>query len=59
MTSSGFPGEASGTLDYQCNRWRDGMIASLSYGYNVDVSLIQLAGHMQPLQNGGIRTPLL
>tara|TARA_B100000965_G_scaffold344051_1_gene314075 strand:- start:329 stop:1999 length:1671 start_codon:yes stop_codon:yes gene_type:complete len=58
VTSSGFPGEASGTLDYQCSRWREGMIASLSYGYNVDISLIQLAGAYAALANGGIRKPI-
>ncbi len=58
VTSSGFPGEASGTLDYQCNRWREGMIASLSYGYNVDISLIQLAGAYAAIANGGIRKPI-
>ena len=58
VTSSGFPGEASGTLDYQCSRWREGMIASLSYGYNVDVSLIQLAGAYATIANGGIRKPV-
>jgi len=58
VTSTGFPGEASGTLDYQCSRWRDGMIASLSYGYNVDVSLIQLAGAYAAIANGGIKLPI-
>ena len=58
VTSSGFPGEASGTLDYQCSRWREGMIASLSYGYNVDISLIQLAGAYAAIANGGIRKPV-
>ncbi len=58
VTSSGFPGEASGTLDYQCSRWREGMIASLSYGYNVDISLIQLAGAYATIANGGIRKPI-
>ena len=58
VTSSGFPGEASGTLDYECSRWREGMIASLSYGYNVDVSLIQLAGAYAAIANGGIRKPV-
>jgi len=58
VTSSGFPGETSGTLDYQCSRWREGMIASLSYGYNVDISLIQLAGAYAAIANGGIRKPI-
>ena len=58
VTSSGFPGEASGTLDYQCSRWRKGMIASLAYGYNVDISLIQLVGAYAAIANGGIRMPI-
>lgn len=58
VTSSGFPGEASGTLDNDCTRWRDGMVASLSYGYNVDASLIQLAGAYAAIGNGGIKNPI-
>ena len=58
VTASGFPGEASGTLDYQCSRWRDGMIASLSYGYNVDISLMQLAGAYAAIANSGIKQPI-
>ncbi|GIS40639.1 MAG: hypothetical protein Ct9H90mP13_04850 [Pseudomonadota bacterium] len=35
------------------------MIASLSYGYNVDVSLIQLAGAYAQLQMAELGSPLL
>ena len=54
-TTSGFPGETSGTLDSSYDRWRDGMRASLSYGYNVDVSLIQLASSYATIANNGVK----
>ena len=54
-TTSGFPGETSGTLDSSYERWRDGMRASLSYGYNVDVSLIQLASSYATIANNGVK----
>ena len=54
-TTSGFPGETSGTLDSSYQRWRDGMRASLAYGYNVDVNLIQLASAYATIANNGIK----
>ena len=58
ITSSGFPGEASGTLDTNCNSWRERKIASLSYGYGIDVSLIQLASAYATIANKGIKQPI-
>ena len=58
ISSSGFPGEASGTLDTNCNSWRERKIASLSYGYGIDVSLIQLASAYATIANKGIKTPI-
>ena len=34
------------------------MIASLSYGYNVDISLMQLAGAYAAIANSGIKQPI-
>jgi len=57
-TTSGFPGETSGTLDSSYERWRDGMRASLAYGYNVDVNLIQLASAYATIANNGIKNDI-
>ena len=57
-TTSGFPGETSGTLDSSYDRWRDGMRASLAYGYNVDVNLIQLASAYATIANNGIKNDI-
>lgn len=54
-TASGFPGETSGTLDSSYQRWRNGMRASLAFGYNVDVNLIQLANAYATIANGGVK----
>ena len=54
-TTSGFPGETSGTLDSSYERWRDGIRTSLAYGYNVDVNLIQLASVYATIANNGIK----
>lgn len=54
-TASGFPGETAGTLDSSYQRWRDGMRASLAFGYNVDVNLIQLANAYATIANGGVK----
>jgi len=54
-TASGFPGETAGTLDNSYQRWRDGMRASLAFGYNVDVNLIQLANAYATIANGGVK----
>jgi len=54
-TASGFPGETSGTLDSSYQRWRDGMRASLAFGYNVDVNLIQLANAYATIANQGVK----
>ncbi len=49
----GFPGEASGTLlDYQ--RWHDFEHATLSYGYGVATSVLQLARSYTALADDGI-----
>jgi cell division protein FtsI (penicillin-binding protein 3) len=52
-TGSGFPGEASGSLlDYQ--RWRDFERATLSFGYGLNTSVLQLARAYTALADDGI-----
>jgi cell division protein FtsI (penicillin-binding protein 3) len=49
----GFPGEASGTLlDFQ--RWHDFEHATLSYGYGVSTSVLQLARAYTALADDGV-----
>lgn len=56
-TGSGFPGEADGYLsDY--HRWRDVERATLSYGYGLSVTNLQLAQAYSVLANGGYRVPI-
>jgi len=51
--NAGFPGEASGILlDFQ--RWHDFEHATLSYGYGVAVSVLQLARSYTALADNGI-----
>ena len=51
--NAGFPGEASGSLlDYQ--RWHDFEHATLSYGYGVATSVLQLARAYTALADDGI-----
>ena len=53
ITASGFPGEVRGSLgNYQ--NWRPIKRATLSYGYGVSVTPIQLAKAYAAIANGGI-----
>lgn len=53
----GFPGEAVGVLPAP-PRWRPVEEATLSYGYGVSVTALQLAQAYMVLANGGTRYPL-
>ncbi len=53
ITASGFPGEARGELGCSGN-WRDLKKVSVSYGYNVSVTPLQLAKAYAAIANGGI-----
>ena len=56
-TASGFPGEADGYLaDF--HRWRDIETATLSYGYGISVTNLQLAQAYMVLANDGMRIPV-
>jgi len=56
-TGSGFPGERAGILPYR-ERWRDVEIATLSYGYGLSVTAIQLAQAYTSLANRGRLKPV-
>ena len=57
ITASGFPGEQRGSLgDYR--NWRPIKQDTLSYGYGVSVTLLQLAKAYAAIANGGIVNPI-
>lgn len=51
-TGSGFPGERVGLLPYH-SQWRDVEKATLSYGYGLSVTTLQLAQAYTAFANGG------
>ncbi|SHG00612.1 peptidoglycan synthetase FtsI [Marinomonas polaris DSM 16579] len=53
----GFPGEASGVLPSH-PKWHPSEIATLSYGYGLSVSTLQLAQAYMVLANDGYRVPV-
>jgi cell division protein FtsI (penicillin-binding protein 3) len=56
-TGSGFPGESPGRLQPP-ERWRPVEIATMSYGYGVTVTALQLARAYAMLASGGIERPV-
>ncbi|MCH8538353.1 MAG: peptidoglycan glycosyltransferase FtsI [Alkalimonas sp.] len=56
-TGLGLTGESSGMLSHR-NRWSDHELASLSFGYNLSVTAVQLARMYAAIGNGGILRPL-
>jgi cell division protein FtsI (penicillin-binding protein 3) len=56
-SGSGFPGERSGLLPLR-RQWRATETATLSYGYGVSVTAVQLASAYATLVNGGRRVPV-
>ena len=56
-TATGFPGEEEGFLPSYAT-WRDLDRAALSYGYNLNITTIQLAQAYSVFANGGIFQPL-
>ncbi len=57
LTTSGFPGESAGLLrDYR--HWRAIGQATLSYGYGLSVTPLQLAQAYAVIGNGGVRVPI-
>jgi cell division protein FtsI (penicillin-binding protein 3) len=53
-TGSGFPGEQSGNLPHY-QRWRSVHTATMSYGYGLNVTLLQLAQAYAVLAADGVR----
>lgn len=53
-TGSGFPGESAGRLPAR-SQWHPVEIATMSYGYGVTVSALQLARAYATLANGGLQ----
>ena len=51
-TGTGFPGESAGVLRSP-TRWRDVDKATVSYGYGINVTVLQLAQAYAALANGG------
>lgn len=57
VTSSGFPGESAGLLTHYAN-WRPPGIASMSYGYGLSVTPLQLAHAYATVGGMGIARPI-
>lgn len=57
LTSSGFPGESAGMLNH-FQHWREINQATLSYGYGLTVTTMQLAQAYATIGAGGIRRPV-
>ncbi len=56
-TGSGFPGESSGTLN-PFNTWSEIEMATLSFGYGLSVTPLQLAHAYSVLATGGVMLPV-
>ncbi|WP_067514679.1 peptidoglycan D,D-transpeptidase FtsI family protein [Endozoicomonas ascidiicola] len=56
-TGTGFPGESSGYLPFR-DRWSDIEIATLSFGYGLTVTPLQLAQAYTVLGSGGVLRPV-
>jgi len=54
----GLPGEHSGKVAVESNKWSRLQSATLSYGYGLAVTPLQLAQAYQVLANGGVKQPL-
>ena len=54
----GLPGENGGKVAVETNNWNRLQSATLSYGYGLAVTPIQLAQAYQVLANGGVKQPL-
>jgi cell division protein FtsI (penicillin-binding protein 3) len=57
VTGSNFPGESAGMLSHY-SHWRDIGIATLSHGYGLSVTPLQLAHAYATIGAGGVRRPL-
>lgn len=57
VTQSGFPGESAGTLNPRALQ-NQFTLATLSFGYGIDVTTLQLAHAYSILANGGVEVPV-
>ena len=57
VSSTGFPGESAGVLTHY-SHWRDIQVATLSHGYGISVTPLQLAQAYATLGALGVRRPL-
>jgi cell division protein FtsI (penicillin-binding protein 3) len=57
MTTSGFPGESAGMLSHHSN-WSEINQATISYGYTVSVTALQLVQAYAAIGNGGVMQPI-
>jgi cell division protein FtsI (penicillin-binding protein 3) len=57
VTGSGFPGESAGILT-SADHWRPIYQATISYGYGLSVTPLQLAQAYAALASGGVRRPV-
>jgi cell division protein FtsI (penicillin-binding protein 3) len=57
LTESGFPGESAGVLNHH-RHWRSVGQATLSYGYGLSVSTLQLARAFGAIAAGGVMRPV-
>lgn len=56
-TATGFPGEAAGSLTFR-QKWRPIELATLSFGYGLSVTAVQLAQAYAIIASGGIAKPI-
>lgn len=56
-TGIGFPGESLGIMPFK-ERWRPIEVATLSYGYGLSVTTLQLAQAYSVIGSGGLKKPL-
>ncbi len=56
-TNTGFPGEATGTLAYRA-KWKPIELATLSFGYGISVTAVQLAQAYGIIAANGLQRPV-
>ncbi len=56
LTGSGFPGEAKGSLPL--HKWSDFTLATLSFGYGLSATPLQVANAYATIARGGIKMPV-
>ena len=57
MTTSGFPGESAGMMSHYSN-WREISQATISYGYGISVTALQLVQAYAAIGNAGVMQPV-